>query len=887
MGSGVKQRKYNILIILIFTIISIIVAYFIYKIAQKRINDLTKRNYQEYAMKIKNKVKDSIKNQKEKITSSVLLLTNRSSMRKVQSSNNPDLIKLREFILNLNGYIEGKNIYFQIIYRNGKSFYRSWCNKRGDYLLDIRSDIGEILEYPKTLTTINVDKFGMTFKSIVPIYNNSKLIGVFEIITNFDEVFINLEKQKINSLFLMDKKYNHQLLKNHYLFVDDYLIINSKINAKLLKIVKQKGVKFFLTKKVVIDKENNSLITTKKIFNNSGDVIGYSFISKSLNLLDIKNIYYTKKNMLYLFIIILIIIIAMGYFLIKKNYEREQQKRINEIKRNKKKIKAILDSQPHIIIVTNGKEVKSANPLFFDFFTKDNSLYNFNSSDKSICDFFIKPNFEDNNYILKTKLWLDNILNNPTKISKVALKKDNKIFYFIVKAKEIKEVVFDDRFVVISFIDITAEVVHLQTQAKYQKALLKATQSSYPNAKIALQKATEITAKTLGISKVSVWLYDDEKSQLECINLFSLNDKKHFEGLIHKEINYPKYFDMLKQAKMMILNDAQNHNWSKKFIHDYLIPLDIKSMLDIPIIRQGEVIGVVSSKQTKKIKKWSNEEIEFITTIAHWVALILEIEHRKEAEILVQEKTKQIIQQNRLALMGEMLSMIAHQWRQPLNAISSTSGSIKLKAMRGRLKDDIAIQKAQSITGYVQHLSETIDDFRDFFKPNKEQKKTSYGNIIQSILNIVEVSIKNKNIKMFLELDCNEEFVTYENEIKQVVLNLVKNAEDILVDNRITNPYIKIKTFNLEKNYILEVSDNGGGISNDIIEKIFDPYFSTKTQKDGTGLGLYMSKMIIEEHCGGKLEVFNRDGGATFKVILYEIVKEEVSINNKYHRKLA
>ena len=139
--------------------------------------------------------------------------------------------------------------------------------------------------------------------------------------------------------------------------------------------------------------------------------------------------------------------------------------------------------------------------------------------------------------------------------------------------------------------------------------------------------------------------------------------------------------------------------------------------------------------------------------------------------------------------------------------------------------------------------------------------------MIKSVLQIVEVSIKNKNIILEQNLKSNLIFYTYPSELKQVILNLIKNAEDILLEREITNPFISIKAYNSE----IIVSDNGGGIPEDIIDKIFDPYFSTKTKKDGTGLGLYMSKIIIEEHCNGSLSVTNDKYGAKFEIILGEI----------------
>ncbi len=228
------------------------------------------------------------------------------------------------------------------------------------------------------------------------------------------------------------------------------------------------------------------------------------------------------------------------------------------------------------------------------------------------------------------------------------------------------------------------------------------------------------------------------------------------------------------------------------------------------------------------------------------------------------KKDKQMMQQSRLAQMGEMISMIAHQWRQPLAAISSTSIGINIKAELGKLDRDTAIELSDKISSYAQHLSATIDDFREFFKSNKEKRNTTYCELIKNVLDIVKVSIENQNIELIIIKNCKRTFYTYPNEIKQVILNLIKNAEDILLERRVKNPKITIET----KDGILTISDNGGGIPTDIMDKIFDPYFSTKTKKDGTGLGLYMSKTIVDEHCGGELSVSNDEEGAVFKVEL-------------------
>ena len=273
-------------------------------------------------------------------------------------------------------------------------------------------------------------------------------------------------------------------------------------------------------------------------------------------------------------------------------------------------------------------------------------------------------------------------------------------------------------------------------------------------------------------------------------------------------------------------------------------------------------LNSVLEQKTLEIAKHSDELSYLNGTLEERV--VVEVEKNRE-------KDKQLIQQSRLAQMGEMLSMIAHQWRQPLSAISSTMVSLRIKAELGKSNSDMVITASKNIAKYTEHLSDTIDDFRDFFRPDKNGETTNYNELVKSVLSIVEVSLRTKNIELILDLNCEDEFHSFSNELKQVILNLIKNAEDALLDNEIVNPYIKISTYRVENDglkFILEVSDNAGGIALDIIDKIFDPYFSTKLEKNGSGLGLYMSKTIIEEHCVGKLQVQNSSEGAVFKISL-------------------
>ena len=219
----------------------------------------------------------------------------------------------------------------------------------------------------------------------------------------------------------------------------------------------------------------------------------------------------------------------------------------------------------------------------------------------------------------------------------------------------------------------------------------------------------------------------------------------------------------------------------------------------------------------------------------------------------IQKQGALLIQQSRLAQMGEMISMIAHQWRQPLASISAISGTLSLDTMMDNYEKKFFTQRLDSISELSQHLSSTIDDFRNFYCPTKEKRKTTMDDIVIHALKIIEASLYNSEIELVCKYDSQGLIEMYDNEIMQVILNILKNAQDNFLERKTVSPKIRISTYKDS----IEICDNGGGIRDTLKAKIFDPYFSTKKEKDGTGLGLYMSKIIIEEHHNGILKVEN------------------------------
>ncbi len=252
--------------------------------------------------------------------------------------------------------------------------------------------------------------------------------------------------------------------------------------------------------------------------------------------------------------------------------------------------------------------------------------------------------------------------------------------------------------------------------------------------------------------------------------------------------------------------------------------------------------------------------------ITGYTALRLDITDHKELE----SQHSIIVQQSKSAAMGEMISMIAHQWRQPLQAVSLLAQKIPItKMLEEELSDEFIDDTVNDIMSQLNYMSSTIDDFRDFFKPDKEKEDIKIGEIVDQTIEFLAYMVKVDNIK--LDIDIKDDLIvnTYTNEIVQVFINVIKNARDVLVErNHVDHRAISIKTYKEDRYCIIEIQDNGGGIKDEIIDKVFEAYFSTKSNKNGTGLGLYMAKTIIENHCCGDIIVKNKNDGAQFTIRL-------------------
>lgn len=243
----------------------------------------------------------------------------------------------------------------------------------------------------------------------------------------------------------------------------------------------------------------------------------------------------------------------------------------------------------------------------------------------------------------------------------------------------------------------------------------------------------------------------------------------------------------------------------------------------------------------------------------------LEVEKNREHEHIM-------FQQGRLASMGEMLSNIAHQWRQPLNNLGLYLQDLPEAFDNKELTKDYLDNSIDNCMLIIQHMSGTIDNFRDFFKPNKEKTYFNIDSQITQCVSLVRAGLENNNISIITELNAPNSVYGVPGEYSQVIVNIISNAKDSLLDNKLKNPFIKITTNSVHGHATVMIEDNGGGIVQEIADKVFEPYFTTKGDVKGTGIGLYFSKMIIEKTMGGTIWFENTGSGVVFIVSVPEFI---------------
>ncbi|MCK5111211.1 MAG: ABC transporter substrate-binding protein [Arcobacteraceae bacterium] len=291
---------------------------------------------------------------------------------------------------------------------------------------------------------------------------------------------------------------------------------------------------------------------------------------------------------------------------------------------------------------------------------------------------------------------------------------------------------------------------------------------------------------------------------------------------------------------------------------------DMWSTIQSDEVWKGEVKNLKKDGTYYWIEANISPEYDKNGNIQGYLAVRHDITAKKDFE----KQHIQLIQSAKMASMGEMIGNIAHQWRQPLSVISMGASGMQIQKEQDILTDKMFNETCKMIDENTQYLSKTIDDFTNFIKDDRVRKIFELEAVIKSFLNLIEGSVKSNNIDIIINLQKNIKIDGYENELTQCFINIFKNAKDIFKERKIKNKLIFLSTKIEDNKAIIEIRDNAGGISDDILSKIFEPYFTTKHQSQGTGLGLHMSKDIIEKHLKGRLYAKNTNDGAIFYIEL-------------------
>jgi PAS domain S-box-containing protein len=386
----------------------------------------------------------------------------------------------------------------------------------------------------------------------------------------------------------------------------------------------------------------------------------------------------------------------------------------------------------------------------------------------------------------------------------------------------------------------------------------------------ALKKSETQLAEAQHIASLGSWEFDLRKNRIllsaELYSICNLDPKmfrltfKEILRLIHHEdvgiFKVAIETAYRTRSPFSLYHRIVRHNGTIRILHSQgnVIVGDDGNPLRII----GTAQDVTARKKTEEVLKRKHLEMKQLNR---------SLEKKVEEEVAKnRQKDYLLIQQGRQAAMGEMIGNIAHQWRQPLTTISLLIQNLQETYFYGDFSGEFMEKSIEHVMQVIQHMSRTIDDFRSFFKPDKERSTFLMGDVIQRTITFVEPSMRYQNISVDVRMHKDLSVNGYPNECAQVFLNILSNARDVIIERKIASPEILIKACRRKGKTIVTIWDNAGGIPENIIDKVFEPYFTTKDLGKGTGVGLYMSKTIIEKHMGGKLGVKNVNGGAEFRI---------------------
>ncbi|XOB63401.1 PAS domain S-box protein [Campylobacterota bacterium DY0563] len=716
-------------------------------------------------------------------------------------------------------------IIYSAIYFKKESYSRLKIELQEKYIEHKKEDIQTYVKTVNELLMSKIEGINLTKeqkqKYVIDYYekfnkkNPKEYFFIFDLIKQKDNTYLekvivhpDVPRGKILDLNRTDlngkkfvKDFQNSVLKDGYAFLD-YSFIHPKTKQEMYK------------KGFVLLNKWNWIVGSGFFISDIEDELG--LIDKKIK----KNIYEELKSYIQITVFFLVFLI---FFILKINkyttntinkfkvqVEKEKTKLI-ESKEYLKQYTTILENCTIVSKYNENEEFTYVSEGFCETFGylkeeiigKPYSIIEYSDEKKSS-----KVNFIE---LLKNKKSIKDTVKN--------ISKDGRILSFIVIARPI----LDNNGEITEFVSYRIDI----TKEDKLKLILEKQNRE-------LLKSQKILNDAQRIAHIGNWEHNYITNKIS----FSDEAKRIFG--YDENISELKFDEFKKSVHE---NDRSKLDENKTFA----LNKDNQFSFEHRIIRQDGILRYVEVKG-EYIHDKNNKLIKSMGTIN-------DITERIETEKKLKQKDLMLLQQSKMAAMGEMLSNIAHQWRQPLSLISTAATGAKIQREIGALTDEKLDEIFTTINDTTQYLSKTIDDFRNFFKPNSEKKYFKMSDVMYKAISLVKPQFKNRSIDIIKDI---QDYKLYglENEFLQVIINILNNSRDQLmkIDGE---KLILISSYIKDDKYILEIKDNGKGIDEKIIEKIFEPYFTTKHNSEGTGIGLYMCEEIIVKHMDGQISVEN------------------------------
>ncbi|MEP7028040.1 MAG: ATP-binding protein [Candidatus Eisenbacteria bacterium] len=396
--------------------------------------------------------------------------------------------------------------------------------------------------------------------------------------------------------------------------------------------------------------------------------------------------------------------------------------------------------------------------------------------------------------------------------------------------------------------------------------------------RLVFQEATRLAATTLGIERVSIWLFVEGRRAIRCFELYETPSDQHSEGSILYRQDFPAYFEALETQRVIAASDALTHGATRDFRASYLEPLDIRSMLDAPIFQAGEVVGVVCHESVGHARDWSAEDCAFAGSVADSVALQVEAAARRDAEAALEEHEESLADVHKMEALGRLAAGVAHDFR---NILSVVLGHARLIESEETASPRV-LEQAARIVAAADRGVELTRELLAFGREDTAEKPhaTRVPEVLAKFTHVLTQTIGRRITLEIVPATTPGWVLISPSRLERVLLNLVTNARDAIPDAgtiRITVSEKRIAGGPGPSGIyvVLEVADSGKGMDSKTRRRIFEPFFTTKGEGQNSGLGLSIVYRIVEA-CGGFLHVDSApERGTTISVYLPRVASQE------------